>query len=453
MFTFSSQDVEQAVSSLCERLGIAVDTKVAQDYQNGKFPRLLSYEKLEKAELEIPPIQKYLIGATTFLNQPCHFYDLFRLCRHVIFLQCLSDALTTVVERACNYEPRLKRLCQARSYDSFEAIVYELVVAAKYCLLPDTPNVTFLPEETTDSPDLEVEGSSGKMFVECKRFDRSVDLSWGLRDIVRDKVHPAIDEFLKHRQSAVLEVSFHRDPNFVAVNKVIDFSLQSLRARTPIIDGDITVSVTPLEYRKLDEFTLYPSPKYYWERYGYRDKGEWFGLVSAINARFARPVSLVGLKGPLTSTWLDDVDWECVVKWKVTDENLVWRHKRLGYDRLFEGLGQLQRKGTNTILHVWFERDQSIGHRKNELLDFFARLTKHQQDIFGWIVFNETCLDVSLEGRFDLVEHAHVIQGPGAQNAPPVTLVFQSDDYTEKTVGEFGVGCDLPDVDSYFRSK
>lgn len=451
MFTFSSRDVEQAISGLCERLGISVDTKVQQDYQNGKLPRLLSYEKLEKADPEIPTIQKYLIGALTFLNQPCQFYDIFRLCRHVIFLRCLSNALTTVIDRAHNYEPRLERLRQAKGYDPFEAVVYELAVAAKYCLLPDTPSVTFLPEETTDSPDFEVKGSNGEMFVECKKFDRSVDLSWGLRDIVRDKVHPTIDEFLKRRQSAVLEVSFHRDPDFVTVNKVIDYSLQSLRARTPIIDRDITISVTPLEYRKLDDFTLYPSPKYYWERYGYREKGEWFGLVSSMNARFARHVNLAGLEEPLASTWLDDVEWECVVKWKVTDEKLIWRHKRLGYDRLFEGLGQLKSRGTNTALHAWFERDQSIGHRKNELIDFFKRLGKHQQDVFGWIVFNETCLDVSLEGRFDLIEHAHIIQGPGAKNGPPVTLVFTSDGYTEETIGEFGVGHELPDVDSYFH--
>jgi len=303
-----------------------------------------------------------------------------------------------------------------------------------------------------DSPDLHVIGRNGEMFVECKKFDRSVDLSWGLRDIVRDKVQPTIDEFLKHRQSAVIEVSFHRDPGFVRADRMVDYSLLSLKARTPIIDTDVTISVTPLDYRKLDDFTLYPSPKYHWERYGYREKGQWFGLVSAISARFARHVSLAELEEPLASTWLDDVDWECVVKWKVTDEKLIWRHKRLGYDRLFEGLEQLQSRGTNTALHAWFERDQSIGHRKNELIDFFKRLGKHKQDIFGWIVFNETCLDVSLEGRFDLIEHAHVIQGLGAKsNRPPVTLVFTSVDHTEETIGEFGVGHELPNLDSYFQ--
>lgn len=67
-------------------------------------------------------------------------------------------------------------------------------------------------------------------------------------------------------------------------------------------------------------------------------------------------------------------------------------------------------------------------------------------------MFNETSLDVSLEGRFDLIEHAHIIQGPGAKSdRPPVTLVFASDGHTKDTIGEFGVGHELPDVDSYFR--
>jgi hypothetical protein len=364
----------------------------------------------------------------------------------------LNNALTTVVERTQNYEPRLKRLCKERDYDPFEAVLYELVVAAAYCLLPDAPSVTFLPEETIDSPDLEVRGRDGKMYVECKKFDRSVDLSWGLRDIVRDKVQPAIDEFLKREQSAVLEVSFHRDPSVVGAQKIVDYCLESLKARTPIIDRDMTVNVKPLTYRRLDDYTLYPSPKYLWERYGYREKGEWFGLASGMKVRYARHVSVAELEEPLASTWLDDVEWECVVKWKVTDEKLIWRHKRLGYDRLFEGLDQLQSRGTNTALHVWFERDQSIGHRKNELVDFFNRLGKHQKDIFGWIVFNETCLDVSLQGRFDLIEHAHIIQGLGAKsNRPPVTLVFTGDGHTKDIIGKFGVGHELPDVDSYFQ--
>jgi len=452
MITFSTQDVEEAIAGVSERLGVSADTTVIQDYQNGKLPRLLSYEKLEKADPEIPTIQRYLVGAHTFLNQPCQFYDIFRLCRHVVFLRCLNTALTIIVERARNYEPRLKRLCKERNYDPFEAILYELVVAANYCILPNTSGVTFLPEETVDSPDLEVRGRNGEMYVECKKFDRSVDLSWGLRDIVRDKVQPAIDDFLKRKQSAVLEVAFHRDPRFVRAEKIVDYCLESFRAKTPIIDKDITISVRPLTYRKLDDFTLYPSPKYHWERYGYREKGEWFGLVSAMRARYARHVSVAELEEPLASTRLDDVEWECVVKWKVTDERLIWQHKRLGYDRLFEGLEQLQSRGTNTALHAWFERDQSIGHRKNELTDFFNRLGKHQKDIFGWIVFNETSLDVSLEGRFDLIEHAHIIQGPEARlGRPPVTLVFVGDGHTKDTIGEFGIGHELPDVDSYFR--
>jgi len=66
MITFSTQDVEEAIAGVSERLGVSADTTVIQDYQNGKLPRLLSYEKLEKADPEIPTIQRYLDSLQSF---------------------------------------------------------------------------------------------------------------------------------------------------------------------------------------------------------------------------------------------------------------------------------------------------------------------------------------------------------------------------------------------------
>jgi len=93
MSMFTNNEVEEAISGICAKLGITIDAKIKTEYQNGKHPNLLSYEKVEKAKIEIPCIQKYLIGAQTYLDQPCQFFDIFRLCRHVILIQNLNKAI------------------------------------------------------------------------------------------------------------------------------------------------------------------------------------------------------------------------------------------------------------------------------------------------------------------------------------------------------------------------
>jgi len=198
---------------------------------------------------------------------------------------------------------------------------------------------------------------------------------------------------------------------------------------------------------------LYPSPKYFGERYQFRERSEWFGIVLAMYAKHARHISVADLPEEIVSTWLDDVQWECAIKWKITDEEILWQHKRLGYDRLFKGLDQLQSKGTNTVLHAWFERDYSIGHRQNELMDFFNRIKTSAKDVFAWIIFNETCFDVSPEGRFDLIENAHIVRGPGAMvSQPMVTCVFTQPDERTSKLAEFGIGHEMPDIDELYKS-
>ena len=452
MYSFSNKNLEKAISGITAKLGIPLDKNLQKEYQDGKHPTLLSYEKVEKASIQIPVIQKYMIGAQTNLNQPCNYYDIFRLCRHVILIQILDTALTTILKKTKNFEPRLDRLCREREYDDFESVLYEIVVAANYCLCAEIKDVEFLPEESVLSPDLGILTNAGEAFVECKKFDRSVDISHGLRNIVRNKVQVVIHTFRKMGKSAVLDISFHKHPDSVSDDKIENLSIESLKVGTPIIDPDITVSVSPLSYEKLDTYTLYPSPKYFWERYKYRERGEWFGIVLSMYAKRARHINTINLPEELMSTWLDDVEWECAVKWKITDHKILWQHKRLGYDLLFKGLSQLQSESTNTVLHTWFERDYAIGHRQNEMLDFFGRIKSAARDIFAWIIFNETCFDVSPEGRYDLIENAHIVRGPGAlSSSPMVTCVFTQPDERTRKLAEFGIGHEMPDIDQLFK--
>lgn len=454
MNTFSSPELESAISGIFNKLGIKIDTKLQQEYQNGKHPKLLSYEKVETSPITIPTIQKYLIGAKTILNQPCQFYDILRACRHFFFIQILNDAIETVIKRVSNYEERFERLLKETTYDPFDAIFYELTVAAHYANSPGVKNVKFLDESSEKTPDFEFIHKGEQVFVECKRFDRDADIVLRIRDEVRDKAQLTLHSFLEQNQSAIIEVSFHKDPELISNTLIRDICFEAFKTRTPIIDNSLTAIAKPLHPQELDNFILFPSPMYNWQRYGYRNKGEWFGITSLMNAKFGRHIDLDGEDGQLASTWLDSADFECAFKWKITDENIVWRYKRLGYSRLFKGLTQLQSHGINSVLHAWYERDNFAGHRKKELLDFFLRLNKSSQDFFSWIIFNETILDTSFEGIFDFIEHAHPICGPTAKNREPiVTTVFtRKDGYTFEG-GEFGVGPELPDIDEVYKSE
>lgn len=68
---------------------------------------------------------------------------------------------------------------------------------------------------------------------------------------------------------------------------------------------------------------------------------------------------------------------------------------------------------------------------------------------FGWIVLNETYLDISPMRYFDLIEHAHTISGPKASKPePPRSLILTNDVDDRGLAGKFGTGVELPDIDS-----
>jgi len=449
----SYPQLQNAIDGIIHKLGIKIDADLQHDYQNGKYPNLLSYEKVEKSSLDLPAMQKYLIGAQAVLNQPSQFYDIFRSPRQFFFIQILNDALNIIFDRVKNYDGRLSRLLHEKYYDPFDAVFYEIVVAAQYACTAGIADVTFIEGRDQKLPDFEFFVSLKKYNVECKKFDRSTNIVTLLRDAVRNKLRLTFETFVAMHESSLFEISFQEDPRLIPDAVIRDACMQAVKLRSFVKNDLLEVIARQLPYQKLDEYTLYPSPMYYWARYGYRETGEWFGIANVMNARYARHIDNHG-DDSLSSTWLDDVNFDCVIKWKITNEDIIWKYKRLGYSLLFKGLDQLTAHGTNSILHAWYERDGSLGNRRNELLDFYKRLSETQKDVFSWIIFNETLLDVSVEGRFDLIEHAHPITGPtGRLQEPFVTTVFTRGDEEQYEDGAFGIGPELPSVDDIFKGN
>ena len=441
-------DLKNAISGVCSKLGIKIDSELQQEYQNGLHPKLLSYKKVEKSSIKIPTIQKYLIGAQTILNQPCQFYDINRACRCFFFIQILNSAIETNIQNVTNYEERLDKLLNETDHDPFDAILYEIAVSAEYSISSGVQNVRFLDSKSKTAPEFEFSYNNKKIYVECKKFNRNSDIASIVRNEVRSKAQLTLHAFKKMNQSALLEVAFHKDPKEVPEQLIFEICHEALKKRTIINHEFLSVLAKPLPSQKLQDYTLFPSPMYFWDRYKYRNHGEWFGLTTLIEAKFGDMADLPENTIPLASTWLDHANFECIMKWKITDEDILWRYRKLGYKLLFKGLEQLQSHGVNSILHAWYERDGFAGHRQNELLDFFSRIDKSKKDIFSWIIFNETILDTSIKGVFDLIEHAHPISGFTANSCVPiVSSVFTGSEGAVAEDGAFGSGALLPDID------
>lgn len=441
-----SKDIKKAISGVCNKLNINLDSKLQNDYQNGKYPKLLSYEKIDKSRIVIPVIQKYLIGAQTYLNQPTQYFDIFRLCRPVILIQILNQSLGIIIDKVENYQDKLKKLCKETEYDPFESILFELFVASNYAQLNQVKNIVFLDETGSKSPDIEVATINNLFYIECKKFDRFSNLVPELRKIAVAKAGPIVQVLLKNRISAIIELIYFNHPNEILEKDILKACNKAIITSTLIINKNFSIKIIPLDNNKIDGYILFPSPKCYWDRYEYKEKGDWDGIYSTFSAKFARIESIVEKK-EYSSSWIDDFNWEIAIKWKVRNDKLVWKQKRLSYTRIFKGLNQLKTKGPNSILHVWFERKPSKGHSKNELLHFLQTLRSNSNDIFSWLLFNETIFDVSLQGIYDLIEHTHIIKGPSAKTKfPLVTNIFTKDNLNQG-IGEFGKGHPLPDID------
>jgi len=117
------------------------------------------------------------------------------------------------------------------------------------------------------------------------------------------------------------------------------------------------------------------------------------------------------------------------------------------FNLIFKGIAQIEERGDSNYLHCWFDRDHAIGHRREIFENLMERMEKNARDQFSWMIFNETVFDVSPKGNFDLIEHAHIIQGPNAVSDTPVTNAFVEGDIVATDPDLTGIGAELPDVD------
>ncbi len=447
--SFPFADVEWAINGLRSKLQCAPNTRLQDEFDAGLHPNLLAYQKRQAGGTPLPALEKYLVGATSYLHQPSNYYDIFGAGRCVIIVQLLDAALEVLqAKQIKGLARRIERLLRVVDPDEFDSTAFELITAARYALVAGVDRIEFIDEQPPNrTPDILLTRRGVDSFVECKKVVRVRDFSVATRNAVRELLNGVISSFRRQEISVLAEVAFNCDPKCVSQPSLFQASEAALNDRVPIVTSQFTVKATRLPKFKSKDYTLYPSPRFSWIRYGHRIRGEWFGIVHQVIGKPARRANLPKHLQGGVSTWLDSVEWDAAIKWKITAGDVVGRYRRFAFDGLFAAIEQINSTGLDSTVHLWLETDYFIGGRREVLLDFFKRLSAKQQHTVGWIVINETLLDVSPKDRFDLIEHAHMIQGPTATAPHPlVSGVFGLLSPTP-TTREFGVGEDLPDID------
>jgi len=446
---YSAAQVQVAIDGLKKKLGSGPSAALQQEFEAGLHPTLLSYDKVELSQTNLPVLTRYIVGATSFLHQPANYYNIFAACRCVNIVQFLDRGLTRLMsQEVVGLDRRLERLRKETRRDSFEALAFEVITAASYSAKDTAAEIEFLEETPMrKTPDFVVRTATGETFVECKKIDRTQNFTMAVRNAARELLSPILTFFYSRKVSALAQITFHRDPRQIKPAKLQKTCEVALKQGTAIIEPDVTAVVEHLPSYNSGEMVLYPSALFWWERYGYRIRSEWVGIVNQLHGRYCHRVDLPKALQGGASTWIDDIAWDSAAKWKVSSDEVLAKYRRFAFDGIFRGLDQLNGSRRNATIHVWLESDYYTGTRKETFFDLFQRVATARGPSLGWLVINETLFDISPKGSFDLIEHAHMIRGPAAIGTKPIaSTVFALGDAIAG-VGEFGTGVQLPDID------
>jgi len=454
---FSEVDVDNAIHMVCKHLKIEIDDSLYVQYINGYYQDFLTYHKLKGKENTIPYIQKILIAAKSYCHQPVVFYDIISTCRCVYYVQWLSKVFSILSPKnAKNFEYKCEKLLSMKNSDEFESVLYELLVAAKYLENLDCPRIEFIKETpAAKTPDICLQINGGDVFVECKRFNRVSDFSVKVRNDINDKFSYVANCFMEYNKSFMFDMVFLCEPSSVTRERMLKCCIEAAKSpMTPIVEPDFyVIAHLLLEYE--NEGILYPSPKFYKDRYDFEYGHGWQGLVHRGAPIWLKARKDTGAKDKIHTTWIAGLQWDCALRWKIESQNILAMYRKFTYKKIFEGIEQLNNFGKYCILHSWLERDKAVGARRDEMMQFFDKLKFSGYDL-SWLVFNETDFDVSPNGYFDLIENVHVIAGPCTlTSAPPVTNLFLPDGAAAWNPGValFGVGMELPPIDQVKREE
>jgi hypothetical protein len=322
-------------------------------------------------------------------------------------VRVLGHALPEVMAEVSGSEPRVERLRNAKDFQVCDSAMFEIATAAAYARTPGVQRVRFVDEGGSKSPDIAVEVGSRRIYVECKRFNRANDFAVEIEGVANALLSELADEVHRAGVSVVIDVDLFVHPDKLSPNDLAVWGRQALSAGVPIIERGVAVSAKRLPTWHESDFILFPSPRFD-DRYDYVKGGDWHGIVPRLDANFGGP------------SWVDEVHHDCAIKWRVRDPAILRRQKRLAFKAIFDGLDQLRDYGTSTVLHVCFERNLALGHRREVLMELYEKMKREDKRRFGWLIFNEMIFDVDQAGYFRFDERCHPLSCRTDAIAEPV---------------------------------
>ena len=360
---YGVDEVQQAIDGITGRLGCSPAKALQAEYEAGLHPNLLNYDKIDTPLASVPALTKYLVGAGSFLHQPANFYHIFGTCRCVNLIQFLERAVKRLTSTHVEgIHVRFERLITEKKRDAFEAIAFELITAARYLEHPAVTSIRFIEETPTkQTPDFVVSTGLFELYVECKKIDRTQDFTLQIRNAARDLINPVLKSFRDNSKSVVADITFHSDPRNLSSHKLQKIFEVALRKQVPIIDQDFTVIAKQPSRYETGTITLCPSPALWWERYSYRVRSEWIGIVNALDCQWAHRSDLPkDLSGGM-STWINDIAWEeqrngklvLTISWTNIDDSHLTACSRVSIK--FKG------KASTLLCTFWLESDYYTG--------------------------------------------------------------------------------------------
>lgn len=423
--------LESAIGYLRSRLQVQVPESVTKAYFAGEMGDTGIHERLGGTSEH--PLWAYLLIAEGYLRQPSleNYYDIFKAARTIPLLRRFETVLKLFGD--AEFELHKAKVLRATTFDMLDAAIFEVIVAGTYReRFPDAAVTLVREGPQSKSPDILVEfAPDRRLYVECKRFDRVNQSQAALRARVSNLVTPVLQLLHRARRGLVLRMWFECHPDDVDESILLQAAARVTVGDQMEAPGLFRMEGVPLG--NPDEDFLYPSAKYFRQRFGYLSE-EWHGII---------PV-LEGTRSGVS--FFESAGWDAAVLWRLEHSETLWKISKLNYQLLFKGLKQLSTVGRHTNLHVWFERSSAWGHRAEHLHKFFGELDDKAEP-FSHIIFNETHAEVTPGGYFDFREHASPIGGPLRElDRPEVTNVFGArEDF--RGVGAWGIGATLPSLD------
>ncbi len=414
------------------RLAIREDEALVAAYLGGSRRNLLAYNSVETEEY----LHRCLVVCRAFLLFPSrdNYYNIEHASRAVPAIRLLGLVLRST-NMIIGVEARLARLRHAADADDFDQVFYEVLVATRYAKHPAVRRVELIAElPGQKNPDILV-SCCGEIVVECKKSARRGEFSSSVRDEVTPLAMAAIETAAEARTSFIFEASFAARPSTILLNDFRDAARAAMTTLIEVKAAGFSIVARPLAPPDLKLMVLHPSPKYFLDQYDYTPGVDWHGIAHTFH-------------GEMVGPWLNWLDWEAAVKWRLTDQDLLWKCTKLPFDLVFKGLKQLSARSERSILHFAFERVDGYGHRQQSLY-LLADKLKENTSKWGWIMFDDLDVSVSRGGRFSLEEHVYMHPGPTARFTPPlVSTAYTGEEDRKSGVSRpWGIGTLLPSID------